>query len=464
MAESQKKDKDVPLSTWNNNPGNLRPPRGVVYKGQIGIDPKGFAIFEDPESGRRALIGDINAKLKRGINTPDAFIDVYAPAGKENPNEGRKNYKSYMAKKVGINDATDTFPEGSAEKIADAITGFEAGTWQDSKEQTSAPPEPTEPPSETSGKAYDGTDIDAPHDEELRPGETIPDIRPADIPGVKEAHKAELAALGAAAGAGTAGAIEAGKITLPLVPNIYSQVMGLDQNMNRPATRTSMQRYLNSQHHQKVHLSDLEKAFNDLQKIKNPAAETRKLRTMAEVQEALSAVKPTPDQMVSKPRVEMVPGKAGVFRETGQMTSRLIPGNPGIDLSKYAPDPNTPVRNVVKSGVRGTTDFLRSALPPVARVATGALGGLNALTSGYDFYETMKNDPYNLPKQVGKGMKTAGGAMMMIPGLQVPGAAITGLGMIPDEGLDYYRELKKRQSEATPESMRQAFENYPMGN
>jgi len=53
---------------------------------------------------------------------------------------------------------------------------------------------------------------------------------------------------------------------------------------------------------------------------------------------------------------------------------------------------------------------------------------------------------------------------MMIPGLQVPGAVVTGLGMIPDEGVDYYEELKKRQKEATKESMREAFENYPMGN
>jgi hypothetical protein len=460
MADSEKKPKEVPLSTWNNNPGNLRPPKGVVYQGQIGIDPKGFAIFEDPEFGRKALIGDINAKIKRGINTPDAFIDIYSPAGKENPDDSRKNYKFHMAKSVGINSPTDPFPEGSAEKIADAITGFEAGTWQDSKEQkdkAEAPPMPTEAP------PPENTD-ESPRVEDQQPGGVVPDVRSADIPGVKAAQKAELAALGAGAGAATAGAIEAGKFTLPLVPNIYSQVMGLDQNINRPATRTSMQRYLNSQHHHKVHLSDLERAFNDLQKAKDPTAQARRLRTMSEVQEALAAVKPTPDQMVAKPRVEMVPGKPGVFRETGQMTSRLIPGNPGIDLSKYAPDPNTPVRNAVRSGVRGTTDVLRSALPPVARVATGALGGLNALTSGYDTFDSVRNRGMFDPKSIGKATKTVGGAMMMIPGLQVPGAALTALGMIPDEGLDYYNELKKRQKEATKESMREAFENYPMGN
>ena len=316
---------------------------------------------------------------------------------------------------------------------------------------------PTEaPPTENAGES--------PRVEDQQPGGVVPDVRPADMPGIKEAQKAELAALGAGAGAATAGAIETGKFALPLVPNIYSQVMGYDQNINRPATRTSMQRYLNSQHHHRVHLSDLERAFNDHLRLSNPAAEPRRLRTMAEVQEALAAIKPTPDQMVAKPRVEMVPGKSGVFRETGQMTSRLVPGNPGIDLSRYAPNPSTPVRNAVRSGVRGTSDFLRSALPPVARVATGALGGLNALTSGYDTYESKRDRGLTDPHTIGKGIKTVGGAMMMIPGLQVPGAIATGLGMIPDEGLDYYNELKKRQKEATRESMQQAFENYPMGN
>jgi hypothetical protein len=107
---------------------------------------------------------------------------------------------------------------------------------------------------------------------------------------------------------------------------------------------------------------------------------------------------------------------------------------------------------------------LRSELPPVARVATGALGGLNTLTGGYDTYESFRKHGAGDRHTVGKGMKTAGGAMMMIPGLQVPGAVVTGLGMIPDEGVDYYEELKKRQKEATKESMREAFENYPMGN
>jgi hypothetical protein len=276
------------------------------------------------------------------------------------------------------------------------------------------------------------------------------------MPGVAEAEKKGLGALGAAAGATTAGAVEKGKILLPLIPNAYRAIMQQPLNENAPTTRsnlqTGMQRYLESQHHQKVHLDDLEKAYNDFLKSKDPTAEAKKLRTMAEVQEALKAVKPTGAE-----RTKVGSGQRGsIYRTTA--------GSSGIDLSKYAPNPNTPVTNAVKSGIRTAGNVGRAVLPVAARVATGALGGLNALTEGYDTAESYKKHGAGDRRTIGKGMKTLGGGLMMIPGLQVPGAALTALGMIPDEGVDYYNELKQRQSEATPESMRQAFESYPMGN
>ena len=35
------------LAEYNNNPGNLKPPKGVTYEGQIGVDDNGFAVFEN---------------------------------------------------------------------------------------------------------------------------------------------------------------------------------------------------------------------------------------------------------------------------------------------------------------------------------------------------------------------------------------------------------------------------------
>ena len=92
---------------YNNNPGNLRPPKDVTYEGQIGLDDKGFAIFETPAAGERALKNDIKIKIEKGINTPEKFIDMYAPKGKdaygdENSEEGRENYKIWLAHKLGL--------------------------------------------------------------------------------------------------------------------------------------------------------------------------------------------------------------------------------------------------------------------------------------------------------------------------------------------------------------------------
>jgi hypothetical protein len=115
------------VADYNNNPGNLKP-SGFTYKGQIGVDERGFAIFENKDAGRSALMQDIRAKQRQGLNNPSAFIDKYAPAMKENPEEGRENYKIRMAQHLGLQSTTDPFPKGSEEKIADLIASFEAGT------------------------------------------------------------------------------------------------------------------------------------------------------------------------------------------------------------------------------------------------------------------------------------------------------------------------------------------------
>lgn len=126
-------------SDFNNNPGNLRPPPGVKYEGMIGVDDKGFAIFENKDYGRRALINDINKKIADGLNTPDKFINKYTPASEENPEDSRDNYKIAIATALGLNDTGAEFPKGAASKLADAITKFE-GTSLQPEEETTEPP------------------------------------------------------------------------------------------------------------------------------------------------------------------------------------------------------------------------------------------------------------------------------------------------------------------------------------
>lgn len=126
------------LADYNNNPGNLRPPGGKknFYEGQIGIDENGFAIFEDRSFGQRALNNDIKTKLDNGFNTPRKFVNRYAPASKENSEEGRKNYMVQLAGELGLDSIDQEFPKDSISKISDVIYRFESGNelGQESKQ------------------------------------------------------------------------------------------------------------------------------------------------------------------------------------------------------------------------------------------------------------------------------------------------------------------------------------------
>lgn len=130
-------NKELSKTERYNNPGAIRPGK-IIYEGQVDVDADGFAIFETPEAGRRALINQINTQIKRGENTVDTFLNRYAPPGKENPPASRDNYRVFLAEQLGLSSTSDPFPEGSTERIADAITKFEGGTWG---KPPAAPPE-----------------------------------------------------------------------------------------------------------------------------------------------------------------------------------------------------------------------------------------------------------------------------------------------------------------------------------
>jgi len=119
---------------YYNNPGNLRPNKNGFYEGQIGTDKDGFAVFETPEAGRKALLQDIRSKVEeQKLNTPEAFIDKYAPKG-DNSEETRKNYKIHIAEQLGLDDTTKAFPGDYHEKLANAIAKFEGSTLSEPQE------------------------------------------------------------------------------------------------------------------------------------------------------------------------------------------------------------------------------------------------------------------------------------------------------------------------------------------
>lgn len=93
-----------------NNYGNLRGDN-VNWNGKTGME-NGFSVFVDPQHGVRAIFVDLNSKIRRGLDTIDQIIPVYAPSGDGNNPEKyieflEKNYKTPRHMKLTINDLPD---------------------------------------------------------------------------------------------------------------------------------------------------------------------------------------------------------------------------------------------------------------------------------------------------------------------------------------------------------------------
>ena len=61
----------------NNNPGNIRAGQG--YRGEIGADDGGYAVFNTAFNGIRAIGYDLIAKMRRAVDTVAEIVTVYAP-------------------------------------------------------------------------------------------------------------------------------------------------------------------------------------------------------------------------------------------------------------------------------------------------------------------------------------------------------------------------------------------------
>ena len=418
------------LAEYNNNPGNIRPAKGVKYEGMIGVDDKGFAIFEKPEFGQKALVNDIKYKLeKRGIKTPNEFVDIYSPKGDENSEDARDNYKIYIAQKLGLKSTSDPFPEDAVEKLSQAITNFEGGKWQEKAEEKK----------------------DEAKDEAVEPGagETVPASSAAGA----DENKI-MSVVGGATGAKLAGSIETGKRALPLLQGLYEKATGNTDYMNRPQSRASLQRYLNSQI-----AEDLRIPLKELEKV---AGNGKPVRTMSEVQAALANIKGSPSERVAK--TTSIDPKTGLPKTIFTTT----PGKAPIDLSAYQHTPTVLTRAADQAVQAG--EVVKGALPSVARVGVGALGGALA---GSQLYDAFKEYDYQ-----GKGLRmpTArnaaqfasgfGGALSMLPFGVTQGAGL--VLQAPELGYQAYEGLKalnERRKNATKEDTDRMLMNVdPMGN
>lgn len=415
------------LAEYNNNPGNIRPAKGVKYEGLLGVDEKGFGIFEKPEYGQKALINDLTYKLgKRGIKTPAEFVDIYSPAGDENSEDSRDNYKIYIAQKLGLKSTNDPFPENAVDRLAQAVTKFEGGTWQE-KDDSKGEEEP-------------------PRDDEGKPAEAVAGakIPPASTePGSPESTS--MAAIGAVSGASLASGVETGKRLLPLIPNIVNRLTGQAVDMDKPVSKLALQNWLNSMlqsngQNVKLPISELERLTG------------KKIRTMSEVGDAYRDIQEIKETKITKPMVKMVEGRPGVFEQTGRMTSSTVPGRPGIDLTPYETKQTGPVRQAISNQLQTAGEFTKGALPSVGRVGVGALGGALAGSQLYDAFKEydLQNKGLRIPtaRNAAQFASGAGGALSMLPfGItQVVGGAL----QVPElayQGYDAIKELNRRKRE-----------------
>ncbi len=76
-------DPNLPRGLRNNNPGNLT--GNDAWQGKTGTDDKGFAQFDTPEAGLRAMAVNLrNQQQAHGLSTVQDIISKYAPPSENN--------------------------------------------------------------------------------------------------------------------------------------------------------------------------------------------------------------------------------------------------------------------------------------------------------------------------------------------------------------------------------------------
>lgn len=106
----------------NNNPGNIRKSNNQ-WVGKIkGTDPD-FETFDTAENGIRAIAVLLQTYRNKGIKTPRAIVERYAPKNENNSDA----YMKLLAGKlgIGVDDSTENVP---MENIVKAIISIENGT------------------------------------------------------------------------------------------------------------------------------------------------------------------------------------------------------------------------------------------------------------------------------------------------------------------------------------------------
>jgi hypothetical protein len=405
-------------------------PKAESKKGAIGV----MQLMPDTAKGLRVNPHDMDENIDGGLNLLKELIsnkkignDPYRVLAGYNASTETRN-KFYETGDLAVlpdetiyhMDKVSSFYGGALPKVQ-----IGEGTDEPAKAETSAPGE-----GEGDGK-------------------TIPASTAAG-----SAENVIMGGIGAGTGAHIAGGIETGKRAIPLIQGLYNKFTGDTEYMNKPQSRASLQRYLNSQI-----AEDLRLPLKDLEKV---AGAGKPVRTMSEVQAALANIKGSPSERVAK--TTSIDPKTGQPRQIFTTT----PGKAPIDLSAYKHTPT--VMSRAADQAKQGADIVKGALPSVARVGVGALGGALAGSQLYDAFKEYDYDKKGLhmptARNAAQFASGAGGALSMLPfgvtqgvglALQAPELAYQGY-----EGL---KNLNERRKSATREDTDRMLMNVdPMGN
>jgi len=263
-----------------------------------------------------------------------------------------------------------------------------------------------------------------------------------------------MGVVGGATGAKLAGSIEGGKRVLPILQSLYEKQTGSTAYMHRPQSRASLQRYLNSQI-----AEDLRIPLKELEKV---AGNGKPVRTMSEVQDALAYIKGTPSERVAK--TTSIDPKTGLPKQIFTTT----PGRAPVDLSAYKHTPTIMTR-AADQAAHGA-DIVKGALPSVARVGVGALGGALAGSQLYDAFKEYDypNKGLRVPtaRNAAQFASGVGGALSMLPfGVTQGAGLVLQAPELAYQGYEGLKALNERRKNATKEDTDRMLMNVDlMGN
>jgi len=112
------------LGERNNNPGNLRFNPAISWLGQTGQN-QGFATFDTPLNGIRAMAKNLSAYFSRGLDTVTKIISTWAPPSQNDT----ASYIAAVSNSLGVNpdDPLNLDDPGTMNALVGAIIAQENG-------------------------------------------------------------------------------------------------------------------------------------------------------------------------------------------------------------------------------------------------------------------------------------------------------------------------------------------------